>query len=500
MPPETLKPNIPFSKEFSATHDVTNPGAIQQWNDQNPLPKVTSTVPGADTNPTTTDTSPVGKANAYLNDFQAPETEAQIAERKRLAAREMIDSVNKVYDTDVANAQEQGKERLSERNALSVFSGLAGSPEAAAKHENVVTANDKQIKAINDERGLKLASIYSKISDDAYKEAQDQITNATNKANSIVAFDKERQTQAVENARIMASSGLLDFDSFKENSTKIDPKTNLPVNESAKTTYDYMLKNFGGDENVMKGFFAINKPVDTILDKGIAPDGKTFYQITRNPITGAISTDHIDLGIDVPPEYQAPQKIGDSLVIIPKGDGANDPSKWIVKTFAPSQKDTLDLENQRLQNAKLRKEIDKPDDTGGYKFSNDDAGKLIAAGLGSEEIKAIQRDLSTIGVDGVLKNPLLTEQEKAAIQLVLSGNTDKSTVIPEEKFKDIATTAVKKLGVNDAKELINKGTLTSGGKTVYLNSEQIQKIIGLIDELYPSGDRTFWDKYLPGGK
>src|SRR5947207_2204736 len=103
-------------------------------------------------------------AEDYLGKFTAPETADQIAERKRKQSQGLIDSINSTFNDQVSAAQKTGQERVSMDNAVSVLSGLTGSTEAVRTRNNVNTANDKEIAAINNQRGLQLASVYKQIS------------------------------------------------------------------------------------------------------------------------------------------------------------------------------------------------------------------------------------------------------------------------------------------------------------------------------------------------
>jgi hypothetical protein len=59
--------------------------------------------------------------------------------------------------------------------------------------------------------------------------------------------------------------------------------------------------------------------------------------------------------------------------------------------------------------------------SGGFRFSNDDVGKLLATGLSSRDIQGMQDDLNDGGADTVLAG--LSGSQKAAVSKVLSGVT-----------------------------------------------------------------------------
>src|SRR4029079_8077225 len=102
-----------------------------------------------------------------------------------------------------------------------------------------------------------------------------------------------------------ASSGLVDFDAFKNN----------PQNAQV---YNYALDSVGGSEDALKGLFMMNRPQDQIVG---TPQriGDKFIQAYKNPVTGKVSYESIDLPFDLPPNYSQFQKMGDNLVAIPEG-------------------------------------------------------------------------------------------------------------------------------------------------------------------------------------
>jgi hypothetical protein len=267
-------------------------------------------------------------ADRYLDTFTPPQSADQIAEQKRKQSAGLIDSLNKVYDDQVAASQKAGQERLNANNAISVLSGLAGSTEAVRTANTVKDANQKEVQALNDQRAQALSQIYTKISDDAATEAREQLQDATRSAEDIVARRKQSQTDAVNNLKLMASSGLVDFDSFK----------NSPQNAQV---YQYALDSVGGSEDALRSIFAINRPQEQIIG---TPQriGDHFVQAYQNPLTGKVSYDTIQLPFDLPPSYTNFQKIGsaatgESLIAIPDNwDGDMSKVKTVASTHAPS--------------------------------------------------------------------------------------------------------------------------------------------------------------------
>lgn len=286
--------------------------------------------------------TPADVADTFLNTFQQPETAAQIAERKRKGAQDLIDSTNKLYDTELASAKEAGQKRLDQNNAINIIYGLMGSTEAVRTDRTVTAANQKEQDAINAKRQVALATIYNKISQDADAEALQQKEDATKSAEAIVARRKQSQTEAVNNLTLMAKSGAIDFDAFK----------NSPQNAKV---YQYALDAVGGSEDALRGLFAANRPQDQLVGEPIRV-GDHFIQGYKNPLSGKVSYDTITVPGGLPAEYNSFQKLGDNIVAIPDGwDG--DPSK--LKTIAgqPSTIERLQQQALQLQIQKTQQEL-----------------------------------------------------------------------------------------------------------------------------------------------
>jgi hypothetical protein len=358
------------------------------------------------------------------------ETESQVVERKRKESQSQIDAVNARYDNEIALETERNKknniESAGQSNALAIFSGLGGSEEAKAKKINIDTAYadslDAKTKEINARRSAETSAIYKQISDDATSEFRWNAERADKKIERDYTIDQDMQKKALENAKLLASTGNVDFASFKENSL------GATANEEQKNTYKYLEKTLGGEET-MKAFFFMNRPKKQVIGSPIRA-GDKYMQQYQNPITGEVVFEDMALPFDLPPEYTDFQKQGDYLLAFPKGwDGDTTKIKKIYSP--PGAKESLDLENQRLQNEKLRQENAG---IGGYKFSNDDNRILIGSGLSSQMVAAIQNDLQTLGADKVLANKDLTEKERAAIQKVLSGGKNAEEPYTKEQL------------------------------------------------------------------
>jgi len=386
----------------------------------------TPTVPASVTTPapinrsvdTSTDptTDPAG---AYLDTFTPPQSEADIAAQKQREAQALIDSTNALYDTQVQQEQQAGQKRLDQNNAVSVLSGLSGSTDAVRTSNDVTAGNTKSVDAINAQRAVALQAIYGKISDDAATEAEQQKQDAQKSAEDVVAHRTQVQTDAVNNLKLMAASGAVDFDSFKNN----------PQNAQV---YQYALQAFGGSEDALRGFMTLNKPQDTVLNSGIAPDGHTYYQVSKNPITGNVTTDHFDLGFTIPQGSQTVQLANGDLMFVPK-DGI-DPSKPIadqvqVYKGSPDPLKAAQLQGVQLDNEKKANDLKAANGATTVPITDPNTGKTItvpvdvAPYVATSHSGVAYADLSAIQGTAAQKSQIVNEAQAAGIKVITNKST-----------------------------------------------------------------------------
>lgn len=261
----------------------------------------------------------VSQAEGYLSSFQQPESVESIANRKRKESQGMIDSIKQLYADEFAQVEARRNERLSEQNAMSVVSGVSGSGRSFAARDQVNVASDKERQALAAEQSAKLAAIYGKISEDAVAEAKQARLDATAQAEGILKRDAEKQTKAVENLKLMAASGAIDYDAFSSNPQNAD-------------VYNYALRTFDGNEDALRSFFVLNRPQEQVIDKMV--EGNKYIQVYQHPITGKQRIETTTLPFDVPVEWQTADLGGYVMFYDPKNPDNN---KKISKTLTPTQ-------------------------------------------------------------------------------------------------------------------------------------------------------------------
>ena len=260
-------------------------------------------------------TSNYDKAEEYLNTFEEPKTEEQIQQEKIKSAQDEINSINSYYNTLLEEQAGVNKKRESEVNAQSVLMGLSGSTEAGGRAEEAIGKGAKENRAIMAEKTMTVNKILSDIRKEASTEAQSQRENARMSAKDIMDLRETNRTKTGERVIALAGSGVT-IDGLKS----ADPKT-----------YQQLLDSIGSEEE-LKALFVLNKPKESVLSSSVI--GKNYVVVSRNPITGAVTTESIDLGIDIPKDW-ATVDLGNKIVFYNKDN--LDERVEMPKGLTPSQ-------------------------------------------------------------------------------------------------------------------------------------------------------------------
>lgn len=253
-------------------------------------------------------------AEAFLNGQPTKvKTEQEIINERTEQAKGLIGSLDTYYQSRLKDQEEINKQRSAETNAQSVLRGLAGSTEAGGRAIATSEKNARANESILAEKQTKLSEIYTNIQKDAREEARNLLQDAKTNAKDTIARAEAKRAKAVENVKILAGAGF-DLDAIRRE----DP-----------ATYQGLVKSVG-DEKQLKAMFVINRPKNDIVGTPIRV-GNHYVQMYKNPLTGAIIAENIDLPGGLPENYSKFEKIKDAagnevLVAIPDNwDG--DPSK-----------------------------------------------------------------------------------------------------------------------------------------------------------------------------
>lgn len=257
-------------------------------------------------------------ATDYLSTFQAPKSVDQIRTEKTTAAQARIDAMNKYYDSLTAEQRGVNEGRTRGTNAVSILSGLAGSSEAELANTKTGELNARDIGKIQAERAVAINDILFDIENSSIEEAKQSRLEARQSAQDILAARTARQTQAGEQLKMLASSGVT-LDGLK----KTDPQS-----------FEYFTRNVGSEE-LVKAMFTLNRPKEDVVSSQVL-NGK-YVVAYKNPLTNKISIDTVDLNL--PDGYsKGPVDAGDRLIFAPDNwDG--DVSKLVAinKGLTPAQ-------------------------------------------------------------------------------------------------------------------------------------------------------------------
>lgn len=282
------------------------------------------------------DTQAQTDAAAYLDNFQAPESEDQIVARKTKEAGDRIQASKDYYASLVSDQESANDVNTRETNARSVINGLQGSSAASAAASSAADDNARKLKTDKAQGNVDLQAIYKDIQDSADAELKAQKTDATASAQDILTRKDANRTKAVNDITTLAKSGF-DFSAIKAS----DP-----------VTYQHLADSVGGEDQ-LNAIAVLNRPQDTILDKSV--QGGKYVIAYQNPLTGKVTIQSTDL--DLPDGYRQVGDAGDRLLFAPT-DWDGDSSKVISvskgappKTDTETQTDKLDAVVQRFASA-----------------------------------------------------------------------------------------------------------------------------------------------------
>jgi hypothetical protein len=239
-----------------------------------------------------------------------PLTEDQIYQNLLSQNAGVIDSINKNFDDQVNTAETTGQQAGAGAQAQAAAQGLMGTESAATSTNNSQNTN-KNVQGINATRSTQITSALQTIQQNAQTQANTDQTN----------FDNESQ-QYFQNAQTIKTSAI----------ASVQAMGAAEVNWSAfqqTPEYSQLVQQLGGDPNYADALYTLSKPqgvVDTNLSKVI---GNTYYQVTKDPVTGAMSSSSFQVPYDVPKNWTF-QKIGTNAGIFydPTTYNPADPSTY----------------------------------------------------------------------------------------------------------------------------------------------------------------------------
>ena len=183
------------------------------------LPGSTYTGPtmSAFQNPANTQQTEADRFQQQLyKDANSPIDQGAIRQNYINQFQDQINALNQVYDNQLAQARQEGVGRVGSGTAILARRGLAGSPRGEAIKEGVLTQNRGIESAIQDERNVRVQSIYGQATQLAAQEAADKRAAKERGASAYLDYLKGQDTRRADN--LTSTVGALI-------SQEIDPST-----------------------------------------------------------------------------------------------------------------------------------------------------------------------------------------------------------------------------------------------------------------------------------
>lgn len=282
--------------------------------------------PAATTPQNSANSTPAGTASSAIPTGQgaisqsttnlpaAPLTEDEVYQKMLSQSQGMIDQIQTGYDQQIAanknDVQVDAGQQQQDQNAMAAASGLLGSSAAVSGASQVNTAAQDKIQSQNapiiQQRAQAVATALGNIQSNAQTEFSTEF-------NQGQAQQQQNLTNAQDAVKTLATAGV-NWDTFK-----------------GTPQYQTLVSQLGGDPNYADALFTMNKPVGTVDPTLSKVLGNTYYQVTRDPITGAMSSSSFTLPY-TPPTGWTGQKVSTTTLLM---QDPNDASNSILYTTDP---------------------------------------------------------------------------------------------------------------------------------------------------------------------
>ena len=317
----------------------------------------------------------------YGKPGKAP-TEEDIFQKNKRLAQGQIDLINNQTDQVIQNDLEEGKKLQARARALNNSSGLGGSTFATKNAQGVDSEINKVVESRQREANAKINDLLSGVavrsSEQFQTERQNFLKNAQDRLDLIEKFNTNLRESAKTDIGALVANGM----------TLDTLKTSNP------DTYDQLLQDVGGSEELLNAYFASSVPQDQILYESNV-NGR-FVQVIQDPVTGEQRKQEFDLGDN----YRT-----NGLKLITKTASGQ-------LVFGP---DTL-TDPSQLQIYGTPGQFGGGDGTKKEVFTFDTTGKedLIAGGFSGDDVTNLQKDINQYGLDKAIEG--LDEQQQATIR------------------------------------------------------------------------------------
>lgn len=194
-----------------------------------------------------------GAGGPYLSDApMAPMSLQEIRQEQLRQAENSINAVEGVFNDEIARLSQQGERNLAQTSAYAVGAGLAGSPFQSSMERDQQYQTDLQIRQVQNQRAVEIASIYQTAEANAQNLYQSALDNYRQDLNLYI--DERDKELAAKNA---------------EEKAKKDAATNListlatsgySLDELPKAQYQQLLQDSGMSDFEAKAIWASKIP------------------------------------------------------------------------------------------------------------------------------------------------------------------------------------------------------------------------------------------------
>lgn len=188
-----------------------------------------------------------------------PLEETGIREQETERVQSRIDVINEIFQGLISREEVAGKGRLGEARAISARAGVLGGEFGAQRKRGEEEFTKEQIESIRLQQSARINEVLSKAEDRASKKIEAERDLALKNREAFIEFQKDKISEAREDLKTIAKSGLsladLSDEEYKTllEDTEMTPfmfdavyNANLPANQ--KQEYSYI--NVGGGKIV----------------------------------------------------------------------------------------------------------------------------------------------------------------------------------------------------------------------------------------------------------
>jgi hypothetical protein len=284
--------------------------------------RYSSPTPPAPTVPTPTSNTQadftVKTADQFTAERGGAVDENAIREETRKSMQATIDAIEANYANLIGNQQQTNEANLGQTRAINARSGLQSSDFGQANMAGQRGANDRALKALEDERALKLAEVNTRINQSVKEEVAAKKAEALGNANAYTEYLDKKQGEAKGYLEALAKSG-----------------TNL---EALGPNRAKLFQMAGLDESLGELMYNSLLPKASKIDYKAekAADGKILlYGV--DPSTGELKQQRINF--DIPEGYEATYV--DGVMYFKNGAGDLIPAPMDQSLYTPDYKNYL---------------------------------------------------------------------------------------------------------------------------------------------------------------